>query len=30
MKTIILLRHAKSSWDSPASSDFQRPLNSRG
>ncbi len=30
MKTVILLRHAKSSWDSPASSDFQRPLNSRG
>lgn len=30
MKTILLLRHAKSSWDSPASSDFQRPLNSRG
>jgi phosphohistidine phosphatase len=30
MKTVILLRHAKSSWDSPAPSDFQRPLNSRG
>ncbi|MBT4693592.1 MAG: histidine phosphatase family protein [Planctomycetaceae bacterium] len=30
MKTIILLRHAKSSWDSPAASDFHRPLNSRG
>jgi len=30
MKTVALLRHAKSSWDSPASSDFQRPLNSRG
>ena len=30
MKTVILLRHAKSSWDSPALSDFQRPLNSRG
>ena len=30
MKTVILLRHAKSSWESPASSDFQRPLNSRG
>ncbi|MBT3891205.1 MAG: histidine phosphatase family protein [Planctomycetaceae bacterium] len=30
MKTVILLRHAKSSWDNPASSDFQRPLNSRG
>ena len=30
MRTVILLRHAKSSWDSPASSDFQRPLNSRG
>lgn len=30
MKTVILLRHAKSSGDSPAASDFQRPLNSRG
>jgi len=30
MKTVILLRHAKSTWDSSASSDFQRPLNSRG
>lgn len=30
MKTIILTRHAKSSWKSDASSDFERPLNNRG
>lgn len=30
MKTILLVRHAKSSWDDPAVSDFERPLNSRG
>ena len=30
MKTILLIRHAKSSWDSPALSDFDRPLNGRG
>ncbi|MEM7256475.1 MAG: histidine phosphatase family protein [Pseudomonadota bacterium] len=30
MKTIILTRHAKSSWKSDASSDFERPLNKRG
>jgi phosphohistidine phosphatase len=30
MKTLTLLRHAKSSWDSPAASDFDRPLNKRG
>jgi len=30
MKTLYLLRHAKSSWDDPARSDFQRPLNPRG
>jgi len=29
-KTLFLLRHAKSSWDSPAASDFDRPLASRG
>lgn len=30
MKTIYLLRHAKSSWDEPDLDDFQRPLNPRG
>lgn len=25
-----LIRHAKSDWSSPASSDFERPLNRRG
>ena len=30
MKTIFLLRHAKSSWDDASLSDFERPLNERG
>lgn len=30
MKTISLLRHAKSSWDDPVERDFDRPLNPRG
>jgi phosphohistidine phosphatase len=30
MKTILLIRHAKSSWDDPAQDDFDRPLNNRG
>jgi phosphohistidine phosphatase len=30
MKTLTLLRHAKSGWDDPALSDFARPLNGRG
>lgn len=30
MKTLILVRHAKSSWDNPSLSDFDRPLNDRG
>jgi phosphohistidine phosphatase len=30
MKTLIVIRHAKSSWDNPALSDFNRPLNKRG
>lgn len=30
MKRILLLRHAKSSWDDPQLEDFQRPLNPRG
>lgn len=29
-RTLFLLRHAKSSWDDPASSDFDRPLAPRG
>ena len=27
---IILIRHAKSSWNDPTQSDFDRPLNDRG
>ncbi|MEZ4949925.1 MAG: histidine phosphatase family protein [Saprospiraceae bacterium] len=30
MKTLFLIRHAKSSWDNPALDDFDRPLNKRG
>ena len=30
MKTIILVRHAKSSWAEAGLSDFDRPLNERG
>jgi phosphohistidine phosphatase len=30
MKTLLVLRHAKSSWDSPARDDHERPLNNRG
>jgi phosphohistidine phosphatase len=30
MKTLLLIRHAKSSWDNIALSDFDRPLNDRG
>ena len=30
MKQILLVRHAKSSWDDPSLSDFDRPLNDRG
>lgn len=30
MKLLFVLRHAKSSWDNPDLSDFERPLNSRG
>ncbi len=29
-KTLYLIRHAKSSWEDPSLSDFQRTLNSRG
>lgn len=27
---LILMRHAKSSWDDPAAADHDRPLNTRG
>lgn len=30
MKSVFLVRHAKSSWDNPHLADFDRPLNSRG
>lgn len=30
MKTLYLVRHAKSSWDEPILDDFSRPLNERG
>lgn len=30
MKTLIIIRHAKSSWDNSDLSDFERPLNKRG
>ena len=30
MKTLFLIRHAKSSWDAPALADMDRPLNDRG
>ncbi len=30
MRTLTLFRHAKSSWDSPALEDFDRPLSARG
>ena len=30
MKTLLLLRHAKSSWDDTSLPDFERPLNERG
>lgn len=30
MRTLYLVRHAKSSWDSPGLRDFDRPLNERG
>ena len=28
--TLLVLRHAKSGWDNPALTDFERPLNKRG
>jgi phosphohistidine phosphatase len=30
MKTLFLIRHAKSSWDDPALPDKDRPLGDRG
>ena len=30
MKTLLLIRHAKSSWDAPGLTDQERPLNERG
>jgi len=30
MKQLLLIRHAKSSWNDPSLADFDRPLNERG
>src|SRR5688572_26380636 len=30
MKRVIIVRHAKSSWDDASLPDFERPLNERG
>ena len=30
MKTVLVIRHAKSSWDNVLQKDFDRPLNERG
>lgn len=30
MKTLYLIRHAKSDWNNPNLTDFERPLNKRG
>ncbi|MDP3300405.1 MAG: histidine phosphatase family protein [Sulfuricurvum sp.] len=30
MKTLYIIRHAKSDWSNPLLSDFDRPLNKRG
>ncbi len=30
LKTLYIIRHAKSSWDDPLLDDFSRPLNERG
>lgn len=29
-RTLVMIRHAKSSWVNPLQSDFERPLNERG
>ena len=30
MLNLYVMRHAKSSWENPDLSDYQRPLNKRG
>jgi phosphohistidine phosphatase len=30
LKTLLLIRHAKSDWNTPSLGDFDRPLNERG
>lgn len=30
MKTVLMMRHAKSSWESGVATDHERPLNKRG
>lgn len=30
MKSLLIIRHAKSSWDTTTGKDFDRPLNDRG
>lgn len=30
MKNLLIIRHAKASWDQPGLGDFDRPLNKRG
>lgn len=30
MKSLTILRHAKSGWDAPVDRDFDRPINARG
>jgi phosphohistidine phosphatase len=30
LKTLLLIRHAKSDWNDPSVKDFDRPLNDRG
>jgi phosphohistidine phosphatase len=30
LKSLLILRHAKSSWDEPSLADINRPLNKRG
>ncbi len=30
LKTILIMRHAKSSWDDSSLRDYERPLNTRG
>jgi phosphohistidine phosphatase len=29
-RELLILRHAKSAWDTPAATDYDRPLNGRG